>query len=483
MTRRRRALLLTACLAAVAVPLGGSPAGAAGELKYSVAEARTYVYRVALRKEVIEVAQNADPCDPKEDPYECDDAAYNERPNCGPKIALGRTEDEPKAAPASETQAIEGAAGDGSGAEEEPPLSSAITLNEMVSLGSLVHNGPVLEAAGMASDGYVDLSGRQDPELHTESDAFTPNKPDYGERCLQEERGSDDYRHFLSRSFDRPETYHLSECRGDECTFDRLAFFAQAKEARTVVHLVERGGEVRGWLKANLQEFSWGGGAFTVDELDTFVTFASDGTRQGLTWSVSSTAQGAELGGRPVALPPGRIVGNDQLQVGVAAPYVTTSKDGADLRIVAPGLTIASQEQTVHLAGAELDVGGMGLRSADPSFGDLPTGAGDGTTTTTTTTGTTTPSSPATDTGSGEVAAAPSGDADQGEAPAPQAAVSVQRIGRTGLAPMLTILALGLIGTLAVLMRWMGRFAWWREAVRVQPLRGIDWIYRAFLKT
>lgn len=480
MTRRRRALLLTACLAGLAVPLGGAPAGAAGELKYAVGEARTYVYRVALRKEVIEAARNLSPCDPEEDPYECDTSAYNHRPNCGPRLALGRTEDAPDPASAPETQPIEGASGDRSGPEEEPPLSSAITLNEMISLGSLVHNGPVVEAAGLASDGYVDLSGRQDPELHTESDAFTPNRRDYEERCLQEEKGSDDYRHFLSRSFDRPETYHLSECRGDECTFDRLAFFAQAKEARTIVHLVERGGKVQGWLKANLQEFSWGeGGAFTVDELNTFVTFASDGTRGGLTWSVATTAQGAELGGRPVALPPGRMVGNDQLQVGVAAPHVGTSNDGADLRIVAPGLTIASQEQTAYFAGAELDVGGMGRRGAGLEFGEVPAGDPGGTTTTTTAAA---PIVPEVDTGTEEVAAAPSGGDESAEAPA-QAVVSLHRVGATGAAPMLTILALGFLATLAVLMRWMTRFPWWKQAVRVQPLRGLDWIYRAFLKT
>lgn len=481
MTRRRRALLLSPLFAALLLPVGSPPAAAAKELSYSVGEARAYVYRVALRKEVIEAARNADPCDPQEDPYGCDDAAYDHRPNCPGPIELGREERAPRPAREQGTEEIAGRAGDASGVEQEPPLSSAITLNELLSLGTLVRTGTGnIEASGLASDSYVDLSGRQEPSLHTESDAFTPNRRDWEERCLQEERGSPSYRHFLSRSFDRPETYHLAECFKDDCTFDRLMFFAQAVEARTVVHLVERGGKIHGSVKSNLQELSWGDGAFTLDQLDTHVSFVSDGTRGGLRWSVATTAKGARLDGRPVALPPGRVVGSPELQVGVTAPYVSAAQDGGALRIVAPGLMIASPEQTAYFAGAELEAGGIGRWGGGfvpERGGDVPPAGGDTTTAPTVASGdavTTAPAAPA---------AAPSGEAATPEVAAETASVSIQRIGSTGLAPLVTILALGLGGVLAIFLHWMGRFPWWRQALRTQPLRGIDWIYRAFLKT
>ena len=471
MTARTRALLLVVLAGGLVAPLGSGPAGAAEELTYA-AKARTHVYRVALRKEVIEGARNAQPCDPEEDPYRCDDAAYNHRPNCDPSIAVGRTRAGPKATPPEEAERIEGAAGGGAGPEEEPPLSSAVTLNEMVSLGSLVHNGTVAEAAGLASSGYVDLNGRRDPELHTESDAFTPNRPDYQERCLRESEDAPSYRHFLSRSSDGPETYHLSECAKDECTLDRLTFFAEAVRARTIVHLVERGGRVEGRLKTSLQEFSWRDGALAVEALDTYVDFASDGTAEGLKWSVATTAAGATLGGQPVALPPGRLVGTAELQVGVAAPHVRSTEDGRTLRIVAPGLVIASPEQTVYVAGAELDVGALGRRAPGPSYDALAAG-----------TAAAPAAAPAATTPETveEDAAPPAPDAEE----APQAApvVSLRRVDATGAPAMALILTFGLLGSMAVLMRWMNRFPWWSRALRAPPLSGLHWLYRAFMKT
>jgi hypothetical protein len=49
-------------------------------------------------------------------------------------------------------------------------------------------------------------------------------------------------------------------------------------------------------------------------------------------------------------------------------------------------------------------------------------------------------------------------------------------------APVL-ILALGLIGFVLILLRWIQQFDWGRDLYEVQPLRSFQWLYRAFLKS
>ncbi|HEX9823843.1 MAG TPA: hypothetical protein VGB51_05540 [Actinomycetota bacterium] len=478
----RRALLLVPLLALLLSPGTRATGAASTEVRFTVREARAYLYRVALRKEVIEAAQNAEPCDPKEDPYHCDDVAYNHRPNCPEPIALEAKGRGARPAPAPGAEPEEGSAGDGAGPESEPPLSSAVTLNEFLVLARLGKVGTVVEAAGMASDSFVDLSGRQEPELHTESNAFAPNVRDLEERCLEEEEGSGSYKHFLSRSFHRPSTYHLAECFQDDCTFDRATFFAQAREGRTIVSLSKRGDRVTGSLSATFQELSWGEGAVTVDQLHTFITFTSDGTAEGLAWKVDTTAKGLRLGGEPVALPGGDLVGTEALQVGVAAPYVRAPEEGDALRIVAPGLVIASREQTVYLAGAELDAsmdrgepfsspGGTGEGSGGQSGTDPATGS------------VTATEAPPVDDAAATPGEIPAGDeVASNDTAGPQAIVSVERI-RTGLLPVLGILLAGALGVLLILHHWLRRFPLIRGAYRAGPLHALDRLLRAFVRS
>ena len=492
MRTRRRLAVATLTLAALAT-LGGPPAAAErsdGErLRYTVAEARAYSYRVSLRKEVIEAARNAEPCDPATDPYECDTTPYEHEPNCPPPIALGASGEAPEPSPPKGTQPTEGGADATAGAGVEPTMASSITLNELVAIGRLGRAGEVVESAGLASDSYVDLSGRQEPAQHTESDIL-PGVANVEERCLVEDPSLRSYRHYLSRSAEKtPATYHLAECFKDDCTFDRLLFSAETVEARSIVDLREQNGKVLGRLEAMFQDASWGGGAFTIDSLHTTVSFESDGTPGGLTWSVHTSVAGAELGGRAITLPTGQMIGNEELQVGVAAPYVSAAADGSALRIVAPGLAIASREQTVFLAGAEVDAT-FGRSARAPSLG---VGGGTSDTASSTTDG-----SAGTDVapggaigggggggvdggggsasgGGGDVAAAPA-------AATPAERVSISRFSTGGLG-VATILLFGLFAALWILFRWLGQFPEAREIYRLPPFNLMDRFYRAFLKS
>ena len=46
-----------------------------------------------------------------------------------------------------------------------------------------------------------------------------------------------------------------------------------------------------------------------------------------------------------------------------------------------------------------------------------------------------------------------------------------------------SILAIGVLGLLMVFLRWSQQFEWGRRMYEVQPVRGFQWLYRAFLKT
>jgi hypothetical protein len=228
-----------------------------------------------------------------------------------------------------------------------------------------------------------------------------------------------------------------------------------------------------------LKEASWGDGELRIEQLETVVTFRSDGTPDGLRWSVTTTALGARLGGRPVALPPGRTVGNAELQVGVAAPFVDVAEDGGQLTIVAPGLYVAHAEQSAFFAGAEI-TGTFG-RETPLSLPPLPEVRG-AATAVGTGVGATTSFGSGTSFGPGQGLPAQTPSPAGGAAPAPEPAVSVTEL-PTGAGPMATILALAAAALFLVLVRWIGRYEWGRRLYRVQPLRGLDWLYRAFLKT
>lgn len=476
MKRRLRALTGIAVLVAAFVPLFGAPAtGQESELTYSIREARAYAFRVALRKEVIEAAQNAQPCDPKTDPYQCDDAAYNHQQNCPGDIAIAGEKIAVAPTAPNEGNTVSGSAGEGSGAGSEPPLSSPVTLNQQLTLAHLDRRGEVLEAGGLASDGYVDLSGRQEPEMHTESDGFVPNRPKLEERCAPEEGIEDSYKHFLSWSSDGPETYHLAECFKDECLFDQLTFSAEAVRARTIVHLFEKDGLVHGQLESRFQNASWGGDQLHLDLFETYVEFSSDGTPEGLEWSVTTRAVGARVAGEPVTLPVGDLMGNEDLQFGIAAPFVDAAKNGAALRIVAPGLAIASGEQTAFFAGAEVDAVMGRVEPTEPGL--LPDTGSSGL-----------PKPKASGagvaTGGGGSFAAPT--LEPAETPesvaAPEAVLIVEEL-MTGAWPVALTFGFAAMALLLVLARWLNRFAWGRHLYRFQPFRALDWIYRAFVKT
>jgi hypothetical protein len=468
---------LAACLVLAASAGGTAPARAEGStvLSYSVREARAYAYRVSLSKEVIEAAQTLQPCDPETDPYQCDDAAYEHAPNCPKALTLGPDKAAPEPEPAPGIEPIVGGAGDQTGPADAPPLASPITLNQQLSLGSLSHLGAVVEAGGLATDSYVDLSGRQEPAMHTESDAFSANRAGYEERCAPDGADESEYAHFLSRSFRTPETYHLAECRKRECTFGGAAIGAETERAMTMVHLAERGGRLVGRVHASLHDAVWGGGALTADLLDTTVVFSSDGTPGGLSYSVGTTALGVTFTGVPVTLPPGRPLALPGLQIGVATPYVHTAEDGRVLDVVAPGLYIATDNQTVLFGGAEVHAT-MGRQPPPPDLGGGDDNGGN--------------DNGSIDTGgSGSVGGGPSPSPTPVASPTPattpapsEPELAVTRI-RTGgwVAPMLV--GAGLLAALLLLVRWIGRYPWGRRLYRAQPLRAIDWLYRAFVKT
>jgi hypothetical protein len=476
-------------LAAPPLPVAAAAKPSDKGLRFTVREARAYAYRVTLRKEVIEGARQAEPCDPEEDPYQCDTTRYEHEPNCAQPLTVGPKGKAPDVRPVPGAEPIEGGAGASEGAEAEPPTASPVTLNELISLGHLGHIGGLVEAGGLASDSYVDLSGRQEPTMHTESDVV-PGLPGYEERCLDEDPSHNSYRHFLSRTAETPETYHLAECRKDDCTFDRLTFSAQDVMARTIVHLKEEGGKIIGKIQATFHDAAWGGGAFAVDSVDTILTFESDGTAEGLKWSVGTTAKGARLGGTPVSLPSGRLVGTADLQVGVAAPYVSSADDGSSLRIVAPGLVVASREQTAWFGGAEVDAT-FGRSGAAGATGGPGAGAGSGEG------GSAAGTSGASASGGGSGASAgeavgaggtASGGNGAGGEPIPSApaagspaAVSVERF-QTDL-PFVLIIGGGLLAALWIVARWMRQFPLGSALTYYPPFSLIDRLYRTFAKS
>lgn len=486
--RTPRAVVAAAAIAALAVPTipagaGAAPGGGAAKFRYTIREARAYAYRVTLRKEVIEGARRGDPCDPATDPYQCDTTRYEHEPNCADPIAVGPKGSPPEIRPVPGAKPLEGGAGKNAGAGSEPPAANPITLNELLSFAHLGRVGGLVEAGGLASDSYVDLSGRQEPTLHTESDVV-PGLPTYEERCLDEDPSHRSYRHFLSRTGKLPETYHLAECAKDECHFDRLTFSAQDVRARTIVHLKEEAGKVVGQIQATFHDAAWGNGQFAVDSVDTILTFESDGTAEGLKWSVGTTAKGVRLGGQPVTLPTGQLLGTPDLQAGVAAPYVSAAEDGSSLRIVAPGLVVASREQTAWFGGAEVNAtfgrsapGGGGGASGSAGGSEAGGGAGgDGT------------ASGADQTSSGvggATGAAGPGLASPGAAAAPVSAsaeaASVSRFDT--VLPFVLIILAGLLAALWIVSRWMGQFELGRALYYYPPFTLLDRLYRTFAKS
>ncbi|HEV2685632.1 MAG TPA: hypothetical protein VGW79_03250, partial [Actinomycetota bacterium] len=348
-----------AAVAAAFVLCAGLPARASTPLvlTYSIREARAYAFKVSLSKQELQLIP---PCNPKTDPYGCDTSKYVHTPNCPATIALGQTKPGPSPEPASNSIVVSGGSTGDLGAE--PNQSSPVRLNRLLALGRLGHSGVFPSAGGFASDQYVDLNGRQTPEAHTQSEAFS-NLPDYEERCWPAPVKPSSYQHFLSRSGDGPATYHLAECFGSQCT---LGAGVSVEHALSLVDLHETNGLVIGSVQSELQGLTLIPGVAKLDLLATYISIHSDGTGKGLAWSVATTVAGLTVAGQKVALPLGTTIPLNGTTIGIAPPYVHPSDGGHALAIMAPGLAVMSDAQSIFLGGAELY--GTFDREPVPSF-------------------------------------------------------------------------------------------------------------------
>jgi hypothetical protein len=448
-----------AAVAAGFVLCAGLPAANASTplvLTYSIREARAYAFKVSLSKQELQLIP---PCNPKTDPYGCDTSQYVHTPNCPATIALGRTKPGPMPEPASKSVVVSG--GSGSSLGDEPNQSSPVRLNKLIALGRLGHSGMFPSAGGFASDQYVDLNGRQTPEAHTQSEAFS-NLPDYEERCWPAPVNASSFQHFLSRSGDGPATYHLAECFGNQCTFGAGV---SVEHALSLVDLHEKNGQVVGSVQSELQGLTLIPGIATIDLLATYVSIHSDGTGKGLVWSVATTVAGLRVAGQKVALPLGATIPIQGTTIGVVRPYVHLSDGGHALAIMAPGLAVMSDAQSIFLGGAEL----YGTFDREPAASFipfipkiLPP-----------------PALPS-------ILPPPAPQIPPTVAPGAQPVAAPQfaiRMYDTGQVAIAVILASGFAAMFLILLRWSRRWAWGRRVCCVQPFAGIDWLYRAFIKT
>jgi hypothetical protein len=399
-------------------------------------------------------------CNPQTDPYKCDTSQYEHRANCPAAVAYGARKAVPQPAGVARPG---GGAGDDAGPPQPPEQSSPVRLNRLLALGRLTHLGHVEEAGGLASHIYVDLSGRLTPTAHTESEAFS-NRPNVEERCYPDgAAGSDSWEHFLSRSREAPATYHLAECFGSQCT---LGAGIGAQHIRTIVDLFESGGTVRAELEASFQDLSIAAGVLTISSLVTYVRMQSDGTAKGLSWTAVTSASGARLAGAPISLAPGQTVQAQGITFGISEPFVHTPASGQSLKVVAPGLFVGTSQQSAFFGDAELDAT-MGRFSPSPFVFTPPLRTPPRTITFPLTTKTLAP--PPTQ-------PRPAG------APVVAAPPTIRQL-TTGELIVPIIIGLGALMLLSLASRWIRRYRWGRALYRHQPFRGIDWLYRAFLKT
>jgi hypothetical protein len=481
MRRLLAATSLALLLALVAAP---SASGAEAELTFNITDTRAYAYKISVGKEVIQVA-GLSPCNKQTDPYGCDKNRYNQQPNCPPPKAVALMPD-----PVKGVDLKSGGAGQGTGptSGREPEGASPVKINELLTVGTITKAGPFLGSGGVASDTFVDLDGRANPEAHTESDAFVTNKNSQEERCDPANAAS--YVHAVSKSGQKPETYSFVECTDEfqpqEPRCGRSGSTEgrpSAKKAYSIVHLYESGGKVIARLKSFVSNMTMGSGtqSLGVESMTTYLSLESDGTRSGLKWSAISSASGVTLGGQPITLRPGDTVEAPggcappagcvgPTHVGLAGPYVSTSQDGTKVLMIAPGLFYATTTQTTYVAGAELraalgraipfSFSALGIGSSSPLGLVRPGPAPFG-------------SELPTDTG----VPVATGPVDGGDP-----IVSVKRLVTQPVA-FTSLIALGGL-TLAVLLAgWIQRFAWGQKLYRMQPLRSINWMYRAFVRT
>jgi hypothetical protein len=489
-------IIATALCVISALGWSGSAQASSSQLNYQISDARAYGYKASIAQPVIQAAPK---CAQNPDKYHCRD--YDHKKNCPNKIAIGAKKLPADPQPPEGVDGQHGGAGQGAGnGNSGVPQSSAVRLNRLFSDGALGREGNVLASNGVSSLQYVDLgSPPWNPEAHTETDAFS-NLPKYEERCYEtgsngnydpkassHAKPGDSYAHMFSHSQKGPETDAYTECFQSQCQFNTAPLSPAAAHGLTQVHLQQTGDTVRGVLSAELEDLNFGNGGFVIKELKSYATFESDGTAQGLRWNVVTTAQGVTLGGQPINFPQGQSIeigaGDQGVSIGMAGPYVSTAKDGSTLTIVAPGMYVATSQQTAFFAGAEMQANfGQGQ---SVSFPPLPGGNNPPPSSTGGSGGV-----PAT---SGSSAVGPSTGGGNGfppstggttNTPQPAAAPQFALLSKHDppWAPV-SILAIGLLGFLIVFLRWAQQFEWGRRMYEVQPIRGFQWLYRAFVKT
>lgn len=452
-------------------------ASAQEQLSYSIKEARTYAVKGSLAKEAIEPIPKCDPAEDTE--YSCTD--HNHKPNCPKSIEIGPEGKAPEPKPPKGAELVTGRAGEGLG-ENPPPQSSAIRANRFISLAKLSHLFNVEEAGGLASQLYIDNSGRSEPEAHTVSEGYSSSVRSWEERCYWNDGSNGDeegYEHYMSRSGKGPNTYHLAECVGRQCQFGAGI---NAERARSIIYLIEKQGKVVGRLSSSVDGLRLGDG-IEIDSVETYVRFETDGTAPGLKWEVASAVSDARIAGQPVPLPFGDRVEGPGFSFGMSEPYVDAPDNGGTLTIVAPGLHVGSEQQAALLGGAEIYMS-MGedaenkfiadrteaiedRNASDLDPGSFDTGGGSGGLGSGTTDF---GSDTATDEGS-EILAA-------GE---PGRLLIFEKA--TGVGAVAVIIALGGFCWFLLLSRWLQRYTWGAKLTRFQPFKFFDWMYRAFVKS
>lgn len=493
-------LLVLASLVPFAVAVAAEP-----ELFYALKEAKAYGYKISVTKDAIEAAraqsnfykeckarfndpncEKARPCDPATDAYQCETEKYNHTPNCPPSVALGLFKDGPRPVKPPGGTDKTGGAGDTAGrATADPHPANPIKVHELLTSGlSLTRIATSLQSGGMSSDTYIDLVGRENPEAHSETDGFIPNKPSYEERCWSGRNppapfgdggpsaiDPADMVHVVSRSTQSPSTYHMTECFGSQCSQSETIFGRpNASHALMVSHLFETGGKVHGRLMAVVSGASFGGGQASADNIATYAAFESDGTAKGLKWSVVTVATGVKLGGQPVSPAIGgeAVGGPGGTFVGIAGPYVTAPADGSKITIIAPGFFYGTEQQTTYAAGAELRAS-MGRAVAQGTF-SLPTAAGTTRLVIPGLIGFTLPEGAAPP----PIAVEPPEQADP--------TVSIRELSGSIL-PAISIFSGAALALVLMLSGWVQRFGWGKRIFAAQPLRSLVWIYRAFVRT
>ena len=164
-------------------------------------------------------------------------------------------------------------------------------------------------------------------------------------------------------------------------------------------------------------------------------------------------------------LPAGASIPIQGVTIGIVPSFVLPSDGGHAISIVAPGLAVMSDQQSVFFGGAELY--GTFDREPPASFNPFPPSIVPPQVIPSIAPPPVVPIPPTT------VPVSQTG-------PAPEFAI---RMYDTGQAAVVAILAAGAAMLLLIFVRWSRRWAWGRRVGAVQPLKGLDWLYRAFVKT